>query len=92
MDPNCLLYSNEPHIQSLCGSFTQICSIVIESHVEWLTLSCTHASPSQVVQAMFDLMDANKESFEVMEAEKKELEMLWKQEKDKLKATQMVSY
>lgn len=39
---------------------------------------------------MFDLMDANKESFEVMEAEKKELEMLWKQEKDKLKATQMV--
>lgn len=45
----------------------------------------------QVVQSMFDLMDANKEQYEAVEAEKKELEMLWKQEKDKLRQTQMVS-
>ena len=40
---------------------------------------------------MFELMDANNEALEVVHKERQELESLWKQEKDKLKATQMVN-
>ncbi len=40
---------------------------------------------------MFELMDTNKDTLDQLEAEKNELEDLWKQEKDKLRATQRVS-
>ena len=45
----------------------------------------------QVIQGMFDYMDSTKEALDRTEIEKNELEDLWKQEKDKLRATQRVS-
>ena len=39
---------------------------------------------------MFETMDASREAYEQLEGQKEELELLWKQEKDKLRATQMV--
>ena len=47
--------------------------------------------PLQVIQGMFEYMDSTKEALDKTEIEKNELEDLWKQEKDKLRATQRVS-
>ncbi len=45
----------------------------------------------QVVQHMFELMDADQASLAEAHRERNEIEVLWKQEKDQRKRTQQVS-
>lgn len=51
----------------------------------------TFASSSlQVVQNMFEMMDASRDTYESLVEQKRELEDLWQTEKDKAKVAQKV--
>ena len=72
-----------------------LCSSCSESHLVVSTLIPSHAhththTHTQVVQTMFEMMDATKEAYEQVEEQKNELEELWKTEKDKRKSAQQV--
>lgn len=68
---------------------TQNNQVYTHVHVTTHIYTCT-SFPLQVVQNMFEMMDASRDTYESLVEQKRELEDLWQTEKDKAKIAQKV--